>query len=293
MSLETEKLTFFFLRIFIIRRRSHGCVASLRGLSPQVSRSASGSIEAEGRALTGFGVKIKRAIVQLHGAIGEGETDSAAGLLGGEVEIKNFIANLGRNPSAGVVHLKHGGLGGGEAAKGEGAAFGHGLHAVDHHVEHGLLDEVGVDADGQRLRAEILHDFDLVGAGFGCGEGDDLGGQGAQIERGKLEIDGAGEVDQGFNHAVEAMDLRSDDIHVAARLGIELEDALAQNLQVDDDGVDGIFDLVGDAGGQASDGGEAARELDLIFNAADGLGIAHGEQRADGTPRSEMKSSES
>ncbi len=66
-------------------------------------------------------------------------------------------------------------------------------------------------------------------------------------------------------------------------LGVELENALAQNLQVDDDGVDGILDLVGDAGGEASDGGEAARELDLVFNAADGLGVAHGEQRADGS----------
>ena len=52
---------------------------------------------------------------------------------------------------------------------------------------------------------------------------------------------------------------------------------------MNDDGVDRIFDLVGYAGGEASDGGETAREFDLVFNAADRLGIANGEQGADGS----------
>src|ERR1039458_56384 len=79
------------------------------------------------------------------------------------------------------------------------------------------------------------------------------------------------------------MNLRVNNVHVAPRLGVQLQDALAQNLEMDDDGVDGVFDLVGDAGGETSDGGQTAREFDLVANAADGFGVAHGEQGADGS----------
>ena len=69
-----------------------------------------GKHEAEGRAFLRFGVQLQGAVMQLHGAVGEGEADSAAGLFGGEVQVENLVANLGRNSGAGVLHLQHGGL---------------------------------------------------------------------------------------------------------------------------------------------------------------------------------------
>src|SRR5271155_3240213 len=47
------------------------------------------------------------------------------------------------------------------------------------------------------------------------------------------------------------------------------------------DGIDGILYLVGNAASDASAGREAAGHLDLVPDAAHGLGVAHDEQSAD------------
>jgi hypothetical protein len=44
-----------------------------------------------------------------------------------------------------------------------------------------------------------------------------------------------------------------------------------------DDGVDGVLDLVTDAGGEAADGSEAAGELELAFQFADGFEVVEGQ----------------
>jgi len=206
--------------------------------------------------------------VQLHGPVGECQSNAAAGFLGGEVEVENLVANFGGDSSAGVLHLEHGGLRGGEGAQGESAAVGHGLDAVDDDVEDGLAHEVGIDAHGQRPGTEFLHDFDAVGAGFGRGERNHGGGERAQIERGEGELDGTGEIGEGLDDAIQAVNFRTDDIDVAAGVRVGLEDALAQQFEVNDDGVDGILDLVSDAGGEASDGGETARYGERIRHRA-------------------------
>ena len=56
---------------------------------------------------------------------------------------------------------------------------------------------------------------------------------------------------------------------------------VAQQLQVKHDGVDGILHFVGHAPGEASAGGEPARHLNFVANAAHRFGIAHDQQRAD------------
>src|ERR1700722_15814421 len=50
---------------------------------------------------------------------------------------------------------------------------------------------------------------------------------------------------------------------------------------MENDRIDGIFDFVGNAAGDASAGGEAAGHFDFIANAADGFGVTHDEERAD------------
>src|ERR1700744_4401783 len=57
------------------------------------------------------------------------------------------------------------------------------------------------------------------------------------------------------------MNLSVDDLEMTRGLRVTLADIVFQKLEVDDDSVDGIFDLVADAGGEPADGRHAPREL--------------------------------
>ena len=57
--------------------------------------------------------------------------------------------------------------------------------------------------------------------------------------------------------------------------------AASKQLQVQNNRVDRIFHLVGDAARDPSAGGDAARQFDFIFSAACRFRVTHGEQRAD------------
>ena len=50
---------------------------------------------------------------------------------------------------------------------------------------------------------------------------------------------------------------------------------------MDDDGVDGVLDLVSDAGGEASDGGHAAGDLQFGLDLFNRLQVVEGDQCAE------------
>ena len=139
----------------------------------------------------------------------------------------------------------------------------------------------------------MTDELHIVGGEF-LGGGSDVADDWAQVLLAELDLHGAGEVDQGLDDAVKAVNLGVNDFEVAdggcagvAELGLE-------QLEVDDDGVDGVLDLVADAGGEAADGGHAAGEFQLRLDLLGGLEVVEGDERAQAlrVSSSWMKSSE-
>src|ERR1039457_5639731 len=81
------------------------------------------------------------------------------------------------------------------------------------------------------------------------------------------------------------MNFTADDVQMTARVRIDLAHFFTQQFQMHDDCVDRVFYLVRDSGGEATDGSQPAGEFDLVFNAAEGLGGAHGQKRANALAR--------
>src|SRR5579863_945597 len=108
--------------------------------------------QAECCAPANFGFKVDGAVVQLQYTIAHGQADAAAGLFGREVEVENFVADVGRNASALVLYLDGCGAIVLFAGDVEHTAIAHGLHSVEYNVENGLLHQVCVGSDGQRVR---------------------------------------------------------------------------------------------------------------------------------------------
>ena len=71
--------------------------------------------------------------------------------------------------------------------------------------------------------------------------------QPAHIHFSEAKLHRAGKVNKSLHHAVKTPDLIANHIHVAARIRIYLMQLLPQYLQMDHDGIDGIFYLVGNA----------------------------------------------
>ena len=70
----------------------------------------------------------------------------------------------------------------------------------------------------------------------------------------QMQLASPHEVDQGLHHAVEPVNFVADDVHMAAGIGIQLHQLVLQQLQMQDDGIDGILYFVGNAAGYASAG---------------------------------------
>ncbi len=101
----------------------------------------------------------------------------------------------------------------------------------------------------------------------------------------EVEFHGAGEVGQGLDDAVEALHLSGEDIDVAlcsfAGTVACCGDFGAEEFEVNDHGVDGIFDFVAYAGGEFADGGQAPGDFEFLSELQGGLGIAQGEEGAE------------
>src|SRR5581483_143089 len=76
------------------------------------------------------------------------------------------------------------------------------------------------------------------------------------------------EVHQDLHHAVQAVDLAVNDVHMPAGVWVRLLQLVPEQLQMEHDGIDRVLDLVRHPSSHAAAGRDTARELDLVFNAA-------------------------
>jgi hypothetical protein len=237
------------------------------------------------------------AVVELKNAICHGESDAAATGLGGEVEVEDLLADIVWDSGAFVGDAKNG-----EFAAifvsvlilpaffecyAERATFGHGLCAVLDDVDHSLLDKVGVDVDEDWIGGQDADEGDVLIGKFFHGEGENSADDATEIVLAELKLNRAAEVDKQLNDAIEAVNLRLDDIEMArgwcaSAGGGEL--ALEQ-FDVDNDSIDGVLNLVANAGGKAADGGHAAGKLELGLDRFNGFEIVEGKERAQSLAR--------
>ena len=96
-----------------------------------------------------------------------------------------------------------------------------------------------------------------------------------------MQVPRTSEVNQYLHNPVKAMNFAVDDIYVPRRVRIKLLQFISKQLQMQDDGIDRILYLVGNATSHASAGRNTAREFNLVFNAAGRFGVTHCQQRAD------------
>ena len=147
------------------------------------------------------------------------------------------------------------------AARRELAAAGHGGERVLHEVEHGLLHEPLVEGDPRQALLDVELDHDARALGLGLDELGDARDELARVGLAELDVHGPDGEEEVDDDLVEPVDLLVHDAEVALEEGdldllLALQ-GLADELDVDREGAQGILDLVGDARGEGGERGEA------------------------------------
>ena len=167
------------------------------------------------------------------------------------------------------------------APHGERSSLRHGLHAIEHHIQHRLLDEIGVHFHRQRAReGDQRAMVTPCCAASGAASSAHLIQNAAQVGFLQMQIARPGEIHQNLHHPVQAVYLAADNVHVAARIGIDCCSLSCSSCRCRTMALIGIFDFVRHATRDPPAGGEPARHFDFVFNAAHRLCVAQGQQRA-------------
>ena len=80
----------------------------------------------------------------------------------------------------------------------------------------------------------------------------------AEIGLFEAELTRPGEVDQNLHDSIQTMNLASDDVHVPARVRIDLLQFTLQQLQMQNYSVDRILDFMRNSAGKPPAGGKTA-----------------------------------
>lgn len=265
-----------------------------------LGRSGLGEREDELGSLAEGGVDGDPSLVGVEDAAGGGEAEACAAGLGGEVRAEDFLLRLRVDPRAGVDDVDPHGTGlvgfeGGGGAEDEFAGLvagrvggAHGLEGVEEEVEDGLLDESGIDVGGEGARGEVDAEANLLFFGLWGEEVGEFVEEGIEVGGVGIEAEFAGVFEEVGEDGTEAFDFAAEG-GVAAREAffvfvgnVEIVDPLGEELGVEADGGEGVFDLVGEAAGHGTEFGEAFGGASALLGGADAL-----DGTADGPPRGE------
>ena len=83
-------------------------------------------------------------------------------------------------------------------------AVGHHVQRVPAYVQDGLLQQIRVAFDLHRRRRVLESDLDARGRGFRVHQGEHFAGQGRQVQLLGRQIDGASEIEERADDAIEA-----------------------------------------------------------------------------------------
>ena len=223
------------------------------------------------------------AAVAVNDAFDDGEAEADADVAGGDERFGDVREIFERDAVAGVLAINAPGAAGGELVVGEvggggfggadveAAAFEHGLKCVAEDVLEGLgeANPVGVEFDGGGERFFDGDDghFGAGGGGFLAEDGDleeaFLGEFVGEVADAGVEeffevdvfgddADGVGEEGEVLDKEVNAVDFVGDDVaELVAEFGFVV--AFREELGVNLDGDEGVFEFVGEAGGEAGE----------------------------------------
>src|SRR5580700_1313143 len=211
-------------------------------------------------------------MMHLNNPVGHGQTNPATLLLGREVEIEDTGPDLVRDALPVVADPDIGPAGVFGQPDLQQAARGHGLRPLEHYLQQGLFQQVGVDPAEDGPSRRLALDGDVARLELGGGQPQHAGHNRAQILILELELHGAREINQRLDNTIEAANLALDNVEMPQRVAAGMN-LVPEQLQMDDDGVDGILDLVADSGREAADRGHAARNLELGLDLADRLQV--------------------
>src|SRR5271167_2144673 len=133
--------------------------------------------QTESRPPAHLGDEVECAVVQLHYSIAHGQADATAGALGREIQIEDFIANLRRDAASLIAHFDRDCSIQASRHNVKQTTAAHGLHTVKDDIEQGLLDEISVGANWQRLTSKIGSHIHPLACGFRRCQGNHFFGQ--------------------------------------------------------------------------------------------------------------------
>ncbi len=90
----------------------------------------------------------------------------------------------------------------------------HRLASIQDQVQQRLLDEVAIDVHGRRNAVARENQMDFILARLRLRQGEDLAHQGGNFGIGGMNLHGPGEIQKGFDHAIEAANLLRQDFHL-------------------------------------------------------------------------------
>jgi len=169
-----------------------------RGLNVARLRLFEGEAEGEGGAFSYFAGDGQAAGVFVDDAFGHGEAEAGTAFFAGVIGVEDFFEGVGGDAFSGVDDINDGCPVLLRGAENELAACGHGLEAVDHEVENGLLDELGVDVGDEGFLGRLESQPRLLESGLGGEEIDEFFEERVEIGGMAVELDLAGVAEEVF-----------------------------------------------------------------------------------------------
>ena len=240
-----------------------------------------GEADGDFQAVAGVAFNDDFAAVGADDALGNHEAETAAALLRGEVGFEDAGHGFLGHAAAGVGESDVDPFAVGTGADFEEAALLHGFALVFDDVVEGLLELVLVDFEDGESGGEVEFEEDVPGLEFGSEEFGGVADEGVEVVRGALQWGGADGAEELGDDGVEAFDFFLSHFERVKEgvllLGGEFAQAAFEELEVDGEGVEGVADFVGHAGGEELEGGDAFAFQRFLRSAVTLGEVAHDE----------------
>lgn len=227
--------------------------------------------EGEIGAFSGFAGDGDGAAVFEGDAAGHSESEAGAAAFSGVIGVEDFVEFFGGYSGAGVDDVDDavgGGFGDGED---EFAAVGHSLDGVEDEVEDSLFEESFIGGEGDVFRGRFESELDFLLLGLREEEVDHFFAEAVEFDVFFVEFHFTGVTEESVEDIAEAAGFAfagSQAACQAAVRGVVVLEFFEEELEVELDGGEGVFDFVGEAACEGTEFGEAFGVFGAVDQAA-------------------------
>ena len=208
-----------------------------------------GETDGELRPLAGLALHVDRPLVGLDDLAGRRQSQAAAARSRGEERLEDPASDLLGHPHARVGHVQDDPAPLAPGREDQLAPGGHGVLGVEHQVQQGLLEQVGVESDRRQIGGELGPHHDRLGRRMGLVEVADLLDDLVEVHEFQLQVLDAGEAEEVLEDAMQPEDLVLEPLDPladpAVARGLAVLKILGQEVEVQPERGQGIADLVG------------------------------------------------